>query len=194
MKAKQIKLTILSLLVAFTTSFAGSYKVDKEASSVKWTGKKVNGEHYGGISVQNGEVEVKDGKVTAGTFVVDMNSMTCDDLTGNWNEKLIGHLKSDDFFSVEDFPTSQLVIKSVESKSGGSHTFSGTLTIKGKPLPISFDGSVDLSNEKLTATGTIIIDRTTYDIRYGSGKFFDNLGDRMIRDEFTLEYSIVATQ
>ena len=192
MKTKQFKLTILCLLIAVSTSFAEGFKVQKETSSVKWNGKKVSGEHYGQISIKNGEFVVENGKIVGGTFVVDMNTITCEDLDGEWNKKLVDHLKSDDFFGVESYPTSKLVLKDVNHQSGNSHTFEGHLTIKGKTHPIRFTADVDMEKNKIVANGKLVIDRTQYNIRYGSGKFFQNLGDRMIHDEFTLEYNITA--
>ncbi len=194
MKTKQFRLTILSLLLAFSTSFAGGYKVQKQESSVKWNGKKVSGEHYGAISIREGELVVENGKVIGGTFVVDMNSITNDDLDGEWRQKLIDHLKSDDFFNVENYPTSELVLTEVENKSGNNYSLKGDLTIKGKTLPVTFDADIEIGKNKIKANGKLVVDRTLYDIRYGSGKFFQNLGDRMIHDEFTLEYIIVAAK
>ncbi len=194
MKTKQIRLTFLSLLLAVTTSFAGGYKVQKDASSVKWNGKKVSGEHYGTISIQEGEFVVKNGKIEGGNFVIDMNSIVNEDLSGEWNTKLVSHLKSDDFFGVENHPTSKLVITKANQKSGDVYAITADLTIKGKTHPIEFDATIDMNDTKIKANGKLVIDRTQYDIRYGSGKFFQNLGDRMISDDFTLEYTIVAAK
>lgn len=188
-------LSIFVLALSLTTSvFAGSQKVDTSKSSVKWLGKKVTGEHFGTISIKEGNLEVANGKVTGGKVVVDMNSIACTDLTdAGYNAKLVGHLKSDDFFGVEAFPTAELVITKVEN-NGNSHTFSGNLTIKGTTNPASFTTTSVKSGKVTTYTGTLTIDRSKYNVKYGSKSFFDNLGDKVIMDEFTLDFNLVVAE
>lgn len=188
-------LAIFVLALSLTTSvFAGSEKVDTSKSSVKWLGKKVGGEHSGTIGIKEGNLEVSNGKVSGGKIVIDMKSITCTDLTdAEWNGKLVGHLKSDDFFGVESFPLSELVITKVETK-GNSHTFSGNLTIKGKTNPASFTATSVKTGKTTTYTGTLTIDRSKYNVKYGSKSFFDNLGDKVIMDDFTLDFNLVVAE
>jgi len=175
--------------------FAADYKLDKTISTVKWNGKKVTGEHYGTIDLRNGNLQVEDNKIKSGTFQMDMTTIICEDISNeSMNKKLVGHLKSDDFFSVEKFPASTFVIKKSEHKSGSIYTFTGDLTIKGISHPVTFDADVDISDGKLKAKGKMEVDRTLYDIRYGSGKFFASLGDNMIYDTFTLDFDVVASE
>lgn len=195
MKTMNFK-SVFILLIAIglsTTTWAESYKVDKSKSSVKWLAKKVTGQHNGTISLGESLLYVENGKPVGGEFVIDMNSIVCEDLTdAEWNQKLIGHLRSDDFFSVEKYPAAELVLTSVESKGGSKYLFKGNLTIKGKTNPTEFEASVSTSGNIFSAEGTIVVDRTLYDVRYGSGKFFDNLGDKTIYDDFTLDFKVVA--
>lgn len=136
---------------------------------------------------------MKDNQLTGGSLVVDMATIKDLDLTDpEWNQKLIGHLRSDDFFGVEKYPVSRLVINKVESKGGNLYHLTGDLTIKGITKPVEFDSNISVTGNKLEATGTIPVDRTKYGIKYGSGSFFSNLGDKMIDDVFTLEFSLVA--
>ena len=119
----------------------------------------------------------------AGSFVVDMTSITNTDLKDDdSNQKLVGHLKSDDFFGVEKYPTATFDLKESTKFSNGKATVSGEITIKGKKENISFE--VERSGKEYSAT--VDIDRSKFDVRYGSKKFFDNLGDRAINDIFTL--------
>ncbi len=187
---------ILLITIGFSSAaFAETYKVDKTNSSVKWLGKKVTGQHNGSIAFSEGSLNVTGGKPTGGEFVINMNSMTNEDLTdASWNEKLIGHLKSDDFFSVEKFPTSKLGLTSVVAKGGNKYLFKGNLTIKGITHPAEFEATVAINSNSASAEGTLVIDRTLYNIRYGSGKFFENLGDKTIYDEFTLDFKVVASK
>ncbi len=185
---------LATIVVAFAFSTANvEYKVDKRQSKVNWTGKKVSGAHEGTIKVADGKL-ISDGKtITGGTFDIDMSSITCSDLKDQgYNDKLVGHLKSDDFFSAEKFPKSTLVIKSATSQGKDQYKITGDLTIKGITKPIEFPAAVQISGSEIKATAKIIVDRTLYDIKYGSGSFFDNLGDKAINNEFELNVDLVA--
>jgi len=184
---KTFKNLFLVALAFFTaTVFAQDYKVNTETSTLKWNGKKVTGEHYGFINLKSGEFTVKDKKITSGEFVIDMTSLTVEDLEGEWRDKLTGHLNSDDFFGTADHPTAKLVITKSGTFKNGVAQVTGNLSIKGKTHPVTFN----VKNEGGVYTSTITVDRTLYDVRYGSDKFFDNLGDKTIYDEFTLEVTL----
>ncbi|MDO8927902.1 MAG: YceI family protein [Bacteroidota bacterium] len=196
MKSVNLKsLGVFVLALTLTTSvFAGSQKVDAAKSSVKWLGKKVTGEHSGVISVKEGNLVVSNGKVTGGKVVIDMQSLTVEDIKdAETNAKLVGHLKSDDFFSVASNPTSELVVSKVES-NGNNHTFTGNLTIKGITNPVTFTTTSSKDGKSTVYNGKLTIDRTKYNVRYGSNSFFDNLGDKAIYDDFTLDFSLVLVE
>lgn len=172
-------------LVAFSTSVE-KRKVDVEKSKITWTGEKLTGSHEGTINLQEGYFEMESGKLVGGEFTADMSSINVTDLEGDSKKKLEGHLNSDDFFGVKNHSTAKFTMKTVAEKSNGVYGVSGDLTIKGKTNPIAFD----LNMTENTATTTLVIDRTKYDIRYGSGSFFDDLGDKTIYDEFTLDINL----
>jgi len=193
---KSIKsLGVFLLALTLTTSvFAGSQNVDTAKSSVKWLGKKVTGEHSGSISIKEGKLEVNNGKVTGGKVVIDMTSLVDEDIKdAGMNAKLVGHLKSDDFFGVATFPTAELVVTKAES-NGNSHNFSGNLTIKGITNPATFTATSSTAGKSTTYKGTLTIDRSKYNVKYGSKSFFENLGDKVIYDEFTLDFSLVVAE
>ncbi|HBH49157.1 MAG TPA: YceI family protein [Bacteroidales bacterium] len=184
---KTIKNTLLAaIILAGTSAFAQEYTADANESTLKWTGKKVSGKHWGMIDVKEGKFTVKDNKIASGEFVIDMTTITVDDLDGEWRDKLVGHLNSDDFFSTDKYKTATIKITESEKFENGVATVKGNLTIKGKTHPVTFDVKKDGNSYSTTVT----VDRTLYDIRYGSGKFFENLGDNMIDDNFTLEVNI----
>ncbi len=186
---------VLLSLIFVVPAISGNYEIDKKKSTVKWTGKKVTGKHYGTIDLHSGSIQTEGKKITSGSFKMNMESIVCEDLTNeSTNKKLVGHLKSDDFFSVEKFPVSKMELKEIEHKGGSDYTFTGHLTIKGVTHPVTFDAKTEVENGQLVSKGTIEVDRTRYDIRYGSGKFFDNLGDNMIYDTFTLDFDVVANE
>ena len=186
---KNFKSIALALVVVFSalSITAQTKKVDVAQSSINWTGKKVTGQHEGTINLKDGTLIFKGKKLVGGTFNVDMNSIIVTDLkAGQGKEKLEGHLKADDFFGTEKFATATLVFKKVVTKAPNVHTVNGDLTIKGITKPVTFDITTTTS----TASTTVKIDRTKYDIKYGSGSFFDNLGDKAINNDFNLTVNL----
>ena len=191
----KLKISSIFLLVAvvslsaFTTIKPVTYTVDVAKSTITWIGKKVTGSHNGTIALQSGTLNVDGKKVTGGTFTIDMNSIK--DADGS--AKLEGHLKADDFFGVAKFPTSTFVITKVAG-SGAAVTVSGNLTIKGISKPLSFPATVTVNTDGTVSAlaGKITVDRTKYDIRYGSKSFFDSIGDKAIDDNFELAVKLVA--
>lgn len=168
-------------------------KIDTEKSTVNWKGYKVTGEHAGTIGIQNGSLEFTDGALTGGSFEIDMTSLTVTDLSGGMKGKLEGHLKSADFFGVEKFPTATFVItKAYPKGTPGDYKILGNLTIKESTKEIKFYASVKEVEGASVASAKITIDRTDFDVRYGSGNFIDNLGDKTIYDEFDLEVQLVT--
>ncbi|MGX5817263.1 YceI family protein [Chitinophaga lutea] len=169
------------------------YAVDAQQSKLTWTAKKVTGSHTGNITVASGQLELDKNVLKGGSFTLDTRSITVTDVTNeNMNGKLVGHLKSDDFFSVEKHPTANFVISSASPKGAGKYDVTGKLTIKGITKDISFPATVAVDGGKATATATITVDRTKFDIKYRSSNFFENLGDKAIYDDFTIEVALVA--
>jgi len=157
-------------------------EVKTDASTVAWKAYKVTGSHTGTIDLKSGALTFDGDKLTGGEFVVDMPTLVSTDLEGESKGKLEGHLKSDDFFGVDNHGTSKLVFTSVSPSGKNSYEVTGDLTIKGITKPVTFDVSIYGSK----ATATLKVDRTNYDVKYGSGSFFENLGDKTIYDEFDL--------
>ncbi len=185
----------LTIIIGNSNVKAADYVVDKAVSKVNWEGKKVTGKHNGTISFDNGVLNVSKDKISGGSIVIDMKTIVDVDLTdAEWNKKLIGHLSSDDFFSIEKFPTASLTVNKVTTVSGDDLHFAGDLTIKGIKKPVEFNAKVKVAGDKLSAQGVITINRTLYDIKYGSGSFFQGLGDKMISDDFTLDFDITANK
>jgi len=177
-----LALVVATIIFAFTPIEDGVKEVKVETSSVTWKGYKVTGSHTGSIALKEGSLEFKDEKLVGGEFTIDMTSVENTDMEGEYKAKLEGHLKSDDFFGVENHPTAKLVFNKVKSTGKNSYEVTGDLTIKGKTNPVTFDISI-YGNK---ATANLKIDRTKFDVRYGSTSFFDNLQDKAIYDEFDL--------
>ncbi|TAJ15170.1 YceI family protein [Marinilabiliaceae bacterium JC017] len=169
--------------------FSQSKQVDIRKSHLVWTGKKVTGEHTGNINFKSGKLIFNGEELTGGEFFVDMTTITCTDIKDKeHNGKLVGHLKSDDFFGVANFKESHLILISVKKTGKGQYLVKGSLKIKGKTNPVEFE-VVHAGGKYI---GKMVVDRTVYDVRYGSRKFFDNLGDKMIYDNFELEFDVVV--
>lgn len=185
---KKNALTLILTLVATGAALATEpvadekKEVNAEKSTVTWKAYKVTGSHTGTVALQQGSLIFDNGQLSGGEFTVDMTTLTATDLEGEWKDKLVGHLKSDDFFSVEKHQLSTLVFTQVEATGKNSYEITGDLTIKGITHPVTFDLSVYGSK----ANATLKVDRAQYDIRFGSGSFFDNLGDKTIYDEFDM--------
>ncbi len=185
-----MKKTILSLAMITVFGFAAianpidgeKKEVNAETSTVTWKAYKVTGSHTGTVALKSGALMFEGDKLTGGEFTVDMTSINTTDLEGDYKNKLDGHLKSADFFGVEGNPTSTMVFTNVAASGKNSYKVTGDLTIKGITKPITFDVSVYGSK----ATATLKVDRAEYNVRYGSGSFFDDLGDKTIYDEFDL--------
>jgi polyisoprenoid-binding protein YceI len=188
--------TVATLSFSLTSAvvFAQTFKADVAKSSIAYLAKKVTGKHEGAVKLLSGSLTLDGETIKTGSFEADMTSITCTDLTGEWNDKFIGHLKSDDFFSTDKFPKATLEITEGKKDAKGVYQVKGNLTIKGITKPIAFPATIAKAGNTLTATSTIVVDRTLYDIRYGSKSFFDNLGDKAIDNDFTLTVNLVATK
>ncbi len=181
---KGLGATVLILTtVAFTKPMEKEIKVKE--SSINWVGKKITGSHTGTIQLKEGKLMMEGDQLIGGSFIIDMTTIKVTDLSGDSKGKLEGHLKSDDFFGIENFPTASLIIKSA-NKTPNGYYINGDITIKGKTEPITFDLKMNAN----TATTSLKIDRTKFGVRYGSGSFFDNLGDNAIYDNFELDVTL----
>lgn len=181
------------------------YKADTALSLVEWEGSKPGGKHNGTIAVKSGEVYVDNGAVTGGKIIIDMHSIVNLDIKDKeYNQKLVGHLKSSDFFSVDSFPEAYFTIvsvkplASVETLPTGetvTHEVTGNLKIKDIEKAITFKARLEVNDNMVSASAPqFIIDRSEWKVKYGSRKFFDNLKDKFIYDEIGLKFTFVANK
>lgn len=172
--------------------------VDTSSSVINWKGFKPGGSHYGTIALKDGTITTGANDSVAGSFVIDMNSIVVQDITdAGSNKQLVDHLKSADFFDVAVYPTSQFVITKVEpvnnTNDSITHIFSGNLKMKDADKNISFGAKVTKDGKVYTAKSVpFTIDRTQWNVKYGSKSLFDNLKDNFINDEIELQITIVA--
>jgi polyisoprenoid-binding protein YceI len=177
---------------AFINDAVVTYKVDLGQSTVAWKAAKVTGTHNGTVKVKSGELVFTDGLLTGGVFAIDMTTIDCNDLQGEWKDKLVGHLKSADFFDVQNYPVSTFTITRVIPQGTGRYKVEGSIEIKKFKKDARFVATVTESEGVVKANTTIQLDHTDYEIKYGSNTFFGNLGDKTIYDEFDMSISLVA--
>jgi len=185
---KNLKSIALALVVVLSTvsATAQTKNINTTTSTIEWVGKKVTGQHNGIVKFKDGALVFKGKKLKGGIFTVDMTSLTATDLSGEYQGKLNGHLKADDFFGTDKFPTAKLVFKKIGTKSANVYKVTADLTIKGITQPIVFDITVNGN----TATTAFNVDRTKYGIKYNSKSFFESIGDKAIYDEFELKVAL----
>jgi polyisoprenoid-binding protein YceI len=180
-------------MMSFATEKSPSgpaFSLSNEKSTLSWKGMKPGGEHYGVIEVVDGKIDTDGGQVTGGSFTIDMNTIICQDLTNQgMNNKLVGHLKSKDFFHTEAYPKAFFTITKVSAGQSAEEGFSanyqvtGNLTVRGTTNEISFPAMITMDDNKVYAkTPQIELDRTEWNVNYQSKKIFSNLKDRYIDD------------
>ena len=198
MMAATLLLTVGTSLATGPEKESKTYEIDTKSSKITWLGKKVTGEHTGHLMLSKGTVTAAGTQVQSTEVTMNMSSITCTDLEDEgYNQKLVGHLKSEDFFSVEKFPTgsfeAEKFVPIANAKKGeANYTVKGKLTLKGITHELSFPAFVEVKDGKLIANGKATFDRAKYNIKYGSGSFFEGLGDKMIYDDVDLTFELVA--
>jgi len=196
MKTKRILVGLAfvmsTLFVSTTTNAQKSLDLKLDKSKLEWTGKKVTGEHHGHVTFKSGKLVMKGTKIVGGEFVMDMTTIKNTDIKSDkYRGDLEKHLRSDDFFGVQKFPESKFVIKESKYLTSGSILVKGEITIKGITKPLEFEVDSHKHGESVYVSGSMMIDRTQFDIRYGSGSFFDNLGDRTINNDFEIKFDLM---
>ena len=181
-------ITITLILVSVSFSYSQSLTANKTQSLIRWYGEELTGKtHFGNLSFKKGQIELQDGLIIGGNFVVNMSSLSVEDLSGGAKARLEGHLRSDDFFSVDKYPEATLKISQKAKVEGDVQKLYGELTIKGIKHAVDF--SIILVDKK-TATANLTFDRSKYNVRFRSGSFFENLGDKLILDDIRMEVSL----
>ena len=182
-------------LLSFTTLKPSSYTVDTKVSTLEWLAKKVTGQHNGTIKIASGALVINNNKIEGGEFTIDMKTIACSDLQGEYAGKLLGHLNGDDFFSTEKNPTATLKLKKVtETSVAGTFEVVADLTIKGITDEIKFPAKVSVDAKQVKASADFMVNRTKFGIKYGSKSFFASIGDKAIYDEFNMKVNLVANK
>ena len=171
---------------------SGDYVMDNDNSSIKWTGRELSTKsHYGSLQMKNGSLTVNTDGTINGIIKIDMTTIDCEDLQGRSKASLERHLRSDDFFSVESHPIATLTFNSEGGIGAGNKlAFNGDLEIKGISHPISFESELKSVDPKVSALVDMTFDRSKYNVRFRSGTFFQNLGDKLIYDDIEISVDI----
>ncbi len=173
----------------------GKYSIKPSDISIKWLGRKIVLKDFtekGSVMAKEANFEVINNKVISNVFIIDMTSiLNAKAKAGDKQDRLTAHLKSADFFDAEKFPTATFIAKEFIASTTDVFTLNGDLTVKGITNKISIPITLDRKDTKfIKAKGSVELDRTLWDIRYGSDKFFDNLGDKIIDDMFNINLEI----
>ena len=195
---KKIFFTI-ALAITTTLGFATKFHIDNVSvntknSTINWIGSKISSNHEGTVNILKGTLNIDHGTLVGGQFSIDMQSLATTDMSEAYNKKLDGHLKNEDFFNVAEFPTALVAITSAKKRDGNDYYITADLTIKGITHSINFPAVVIFNGLNFTATANIKIDRTKWDIKYNSGNFFENLGDKLILDEIVLDVFLLSVK
>lgn len=190
-------IALATIMLASSLASAETFRVDTAGSALTWKGTKITGaSHNGQVKLKNGTLEVDKGKIKGGSFEIDLDTITNEDLASSpeYHAKLLGHLKDVDFFDIKKYPTSKFVIEKVTPVKGDEYTVSGKLTIKDATKPLSFPATIKFAKDSAEAEGTLKFDRTVWGLKYGSGKFFKDLGDKVIKDEIEMGLKLKAAK
>lgn len=190
-----LTITVLAVtLISFTSITNQTFKANINESIVEWAGSRTGKTHSGTVNIKDGFLNFENDELSSGEFTLNMKSIEVLDIpaSSKMNTKLKDHLNSTDFFSTENYPTGKFIIKESEVQ-GGKTLVKGALTIKDITHDVFFHANiikkgdiVELTSEEFT------IDRTKWDVKYRSGKFFDNLKDKLIYDDITITVKVKA--
>lgn len=172
------------------------YALNKDGSTIEWKGFKLTGSHNGTVSIERGVLDLADGKIIGGSFLIDMTSIAVTDIPADdeCNAKLAGRLTSADFFDVEKYPSASFTVTGLEDDDG-KMTLSGNLSLKEVKNNVTFPVTVSNENDVITVSSeAFTIDRTKWNVQYGSKSIFDNLGDKFINDDIELKVMVKAAK
>ena len=172
------------------------WSVDTSQSHLLWTGKKITGQHNGTVDVTSGELYFNpEGDLTSGSISADMRTIQNSDIQDEHSRnKIVAHLKNPDFFDVENYPSATIEITGIQTLTGNKTKVDANLTIRGITNPVTFEADTVSDGDTKIITATTFVDRTLWDIKYKSGKFFSELGDKLIYDEMEIGAYLVLTR
>lgn len=193
MKTSNILALALGSILIMTSFISNgpvaSYSIDTEDSKVRWTGYHLakSYSHYGWVDIKSGSLNVENGDLISGVVTMDMTTLSNADLESKDNKKLVGHLKSKDFFAVKDFPEASLHIRKT-TRTGSNYKVEGDITIRGITEQIEFDAMKIAANDEMVSfKAAIKVDRTKHKVLYGW-----SVGNAIISDTFDLEVDLIA--
>ena len=190
---KKIATIICSLFIlsAFTLVHTDTYIANIKSSKLVWHGEKLNAKHFGNIYLKSGTLRINHGKIVSGDFIIDMNSITNEDLESErFNTMLVDDLKSENFFHTEKFPEASFKLIRATPSEKNEYEVLGQLSLKGTIGVVNFPLKLTYQNNTVLASGECSFNRTKFGVTYGSDSFFDNLGDKAISDTIRLEFSL----
>ena len=188
-------LSVVTLFAFATNPHTDHVKVNTKNSTVKWIGSKVSDSHEGTVNISQGYLGIENGTLVGGQITIDMTTIQNTDIESEkYREKLNSHLKDEDFFNVKEFETATITIIQAWRGIGNEYKVLAELSIKGITHSISFAADVNVNGLNYLATAKIKIDRTKWDIKYNSGNFFKDLGDKLILDQIEFDIFLLSVK
>ena len=192
---KRVILLISAIFLTSINSISQEHvAINTESSTVKWIGSKLTESHNGDIKIKSGKLILENGRIIGGDVVIDMTTINTTDMSEKYNQKLNSHLNNEDFFYVEKFPISELKIISLENSGRSKYMIEADLTIKDITNRITFEANINVKGKSYLATANLKIDRTKWDIKYKSGNFFTDLGDKAILDDIEFDIFLLSVK
>ena len=183
---------------AVPTLADGRYELDPENSRLEWTGRNINNRHLGTVGLASGWAAVCCNSLCAGVVTLDLTRIANRDLAdAGWRGMLESHLKSADFFDVAQYPTGTVTLTGGEPigqvpAGTANFRFRALLTLKGITHDLEFPAVVEPQGDgSVKVQATFAIDRTRWDITYGSGRFFERLGMHLVHDEVGIDLFLI---
>ncbi len=181
-----------------SSALTGRFKVDPQRSTVRWIGRNLLNQHDGTVALQEAAIELDQGKLVGGNAILDMNRIICEDISDSAvNKMLIGHLRTDDFFLIDQFPTAQFELNytaTIPDARPGSpnYNIAGAFTLRGSTEPIAFDATLGTNDTDIALQAHFDIDRVLWGSKYGSGKIYEALGKHVVNDRISISFQLIA--
>ncbi|PSR56870.1 YceI family protein [Adhaeribacter arboris] len=202
-----MKTIILSLLAFYSlliSSFTKdpvkyNYTLNTDKSIVEWSGASPKVTHQGSFEVTCEGIEVVDGQVKSGTFVIPIASIKNFDLPKALKPVLLKHLKSEDFFNLALYPEAKFSITEVMplnsvpegAVTGAKAQVTGDFTLLGKTNSITFPAKIDLLENNLAVEATFMLDRTQWGMNHAADP---ELKNRHIYPEVAIHLKVAGNR
>jgi rhodanese-related sulfurtransferase len=177
---------------------SGIFNVDPNRSAVRWIGRNLLNQHNGTVGIASASLAIDQERLVGGNAVMDMESIHCEDIEDpSLASMLISHLRTDDFFLVDSFPTAEFNLESAEpipdaTPGSPNANLVGSFTLRGQTQPLQFPATLGLNEEAIALQAHFDIDRVLWGSKYGSGRIYESLGKHIVNDRISISFQLIA--